>query len=244
MKLDPDIRNLVRESVSRGKVEVYLILEDRPPDFVIDTDRALDVSRALEIVAGAIGDKVRLEHILAAGEVVQTSEREFDEGASSMILATVAAALEQMVEHRREEGASLARDLVERMGDLKTISMDIEEMAPDAPRRARQNIIRFLADLELGERVEPQRLEMEVALMAQRSDIAEEITRLKAHQDSFSEALSSGGVIGRRLDFLIQEVQREINTIGSKTGMPEIAQRVVDFKTGLEKVREQVQNIE
>jgi uncharacterized protein (TIGR00255 family) len=117
-------------------------------------------------------------------------------------------------------------------------------MAPEAPLRARQNITQFLADLDLGERVEPQRLEMEVAMLAQRSDIAEEITRLRTHQGSFRETLSGGGVIGRRLDFLIQEIQREINTIGSKSGVPEISERVVDFKTELEKVREQVQNIE
>jgi len=244
MHLDPEIRKMVRERVSRGKVEVFLVLEDRPLDFVIDTDRALDVAKALENVAVSIGDKVRLEHILAAGEIVQTSEREIDEDITSVILQTASQALGSMVEHRHDEGKALAQDLVSRMEDLNTISNGIEEMAPEAPLRARENIIKFLADLDLGERVEPQRLEVEVAMMAQRSDIAEEITRLRTHQDSFREALSGGGVIGRRLDFMIQEIQREINTIGSKSGIPEISQRVVDFKTELEKVREQVQNIE
>ncbi|MCK5352092.1 YicC family protein [bacterium] len=244
MHLDPEIRKMVRERVSRGKVEVFLVLEDRPLEFVIDADRALDVAKALENVAASIGDKVRLEHILAAGEIVQTSEREVDEEITSIVLKTAGKALGRMVEHRRDEGKALAQDLVPRMDDLTTISNGIEEMAPEAPLRARQNITKFLADLDLGERMEPQRLEMEVAILAQRSDIAEEITRLRTHQDSFREALSGGGVIGRRLDFLIQEIQREINTIGSKSGIPEISERVVDFKTGLEKVREQVQNIE
>ena len=244
MHLDPEIRKMVRERVSRGKVEVFLVLEDRPLEFVIDADRALDVAKALENVAASIGDKVRLEHILAAGEIVQTSEREVDEEITSIVLKTADKALGRMVEHRRDEGKALAKDLVSRMDDLTTISNGIEEMAPEAPLRARENIIKFLADLDLGERVEPQRLEVEVAILAQRSDIAEEITRLRTHQVSFREALSGGGVIGRRLDFLIQEIQREINTIGSKSGIPEISERVVDFKTGLEKVREQVQNIE
>ncbi len=244
MHLDPEIRKMVRERVSRGKVEVFLVLEDRPLEFVIDADRALDVAKALENVAASIGDKVRLEHILAAGEIVQTSEREVDEEITSVVLQTAGQALGRMVEHRRDEGKALAQDLVSRMDDLNTISNGIEEMAPEAPLRARENITKFLADLDLGERVEPQRLEVEVAILAQRSDIAEEITRLRTHQVSFREALSGGGVIGRRLDFLIQEIQREINTIGSKSGIPEISERVVDFKTGLEKVREQVQNIE
>jgi uncharacterized protein (TIGR00255 family) len=244
MNLDPEIRNMVRENVSRGKVEIFLILEDRPLDFSIDADRALNVAKALDKVASAIGDKVRLEHILAAGEIVQTSEREVDEEIISVVLQTAGQALANMVEHRHEEGRALVRDLVSRMDELTSIYNIIEEIAPDAPLRIRQNITQFLADLELGERVEPQRLEMEIALLAQRSDVTEEITRLRAHQESFRDALSGGGVIGRRLDFLIQEIQREINTIGSKSGVPEISERVVDFKTGLEKVREQVQNIE
>jgi uncharacterized protein (TIGR00255 family) len=244
MHLDPEIRNMARKRVSRGKVEVFLVLEDRPLDFVIDTDRALDVAKALEKVASAIGDKVRLEHILAAGEIVQSNERLVGEEINSVILKTAGQALEEMIEHRHDEGDALAQDLVQRMDELTTISRGIEEIAPDAPVRARQNIIQFLADLDLGERVEPQRLEVEVAMLAQRSDVTEEITRLRTHQNSFREALSKGGVVGRRLDFLIQEIQREINTIGSKSGIPEISERVVDFKTGLEKVREQVQNIE
>ncbi len=244
MHLDPEIRSMVRKRVSRGKVEVFLTLEDRPLDFDIDLDRAMEVAKALENLATAIGDKVCLEHILAVGEIVQTREREIDEEITSIILQTADQALEEMVEHRRVEGMALARDLLSRMDELTAISDGIEEMAPDAPDRARRNISQYLADLDLGERVEPQRLEMEVAMLAQRSDIAEEIIRLRTHQDSFREALSSGGVIGRRLDFLIQEIQREINTIGSKSGIPEISEWVVDFKTGLEKVREQVQNIE
>lgn len=244
MHLDPEIRSMVREYLSRGKVEVFLILEDRPLEFAVDADRALEVARSLENIASAIGDKVRLEHILAAGEIVQSSERAIDDEVKSVILKTAAKALGNMVDHRQEEGKALALDLTSRMDELTRISIAIEEKAPDVPVRVKQNIVQYLADLDLGERVEPQRLEMEVAMLAQRADIAEEITRLRTHRESFSEALSGGGVIGRRLDFLIQEIQREINTIGSKSGIPEISQWVVDFKTGLEKVREQVQNIE
>jgi uncharacterized protein (TIGR00255 family) len=244
MHLDPAIRTMTRKLVSRGKVEVFLVLEDRPLDFVIDTDRALNVAKALESVAASIGDKVRLEHILAAGEIVKSNETEIGEEITSVILETAGQALEKMVEHRHDEGEALAWDLTQRMEELTAISRGIEEIAPDGPGRARQNILQFLADIDLGDRVEPQRLEVEVAMLAQRSDVAEEITRLRTHQDSFREALSKGGVIGRRLDFLIQEIQREVNTIGSKSGIPEISERVVDFKTGLEKVREQVQNIE
>ena len=244
MHMDPEIRNMVRERVSRGKVEMYLILEDRLPEFYIDTDRAVEIAGSLEKIAVSIGDTVRLEHILAAAEITKTSEKEIGSDTSAVVLETARLALERLVEHRFEEGKALSGDLKQRMAWLKDITDDIARVAPEVPERVRQNMRQFLTDLELGDRVEPQRLEMEVAMLAQKSDIAEEITRLTTHQDSFMETLSGGGVIGRRLDFLIQEIHREVNTIGSKSGMPEISQKVVDFKTGLEKIREQVQNIE
>lgn len=244
MHMDPEIRSMVRERISRGKVELYIILEDRPPEFSIDEDRALEIARSLEKVAVSIGDTVRLEHVLAAAEITKTSEKEMDRDIGLVVLETASIALGKMVEHRLEEGKALSEDLVQRMDELKVISAGIVKIAPEVPERIRQNIQQFLSDLELGDRVEPQRLEMEVAMLAQKSDIAEEITRLTTHQDSFMETLCGGGVIGRRLDFLIQEIQREVNTIGSKSGMPEISRKVVDFKTGLEKIREQVQNIE
>jgi uncharacterized protein (TIGR00255 family) len=122
MHLDPEIRNMVRKRVSRGKVEVFLVLEDRPLDFDIDVDRALDVAKSLETVAASIGDKVRLEHILAAGEIVQTSEREIDEEITSVILQTADQAIKKMVEHRHEEGKALSQDLMSRMDDLTQTS--------------------------------------------------------------------------------------------------------------------------
>ena len=244
MHLEPEIKGLVRDLVSRGKVEIFLVLEDRLPDLEIDSERALEVARALGSIASAIGDRVRLEHILTAGDIVKAGEIEIDEGIASGIIETVKRALENMVQHRLSEGRALAEDLVSRVSDLTGITGKIEMKAPEASGRARLNITRFLEEMELGERMEPQRLEMEVAMMAQRADITEEILRLRTHQESFREILSGGGVIGRRLDFLIQEIHREINTIGSKSAMGEISQMVVDFKTELEKIREQVQNIE
>ncbi len=242
--LDPEVRNRVRGSVSRGKVEVFLTLEERQPDYAIDTDRALMVVKALENVANIIGDTVRLEHVLAAVDIVQTIEEEVDGEVSSIILQTVEQALGKMVEHRIEEGKALARDLLTRSAELTAMTESIEKLAPEVTSRAKQNMTQFLDDHDRSERMDPQRLEMEIAMLAQRSDITEEIIRLKTHHNSFRDALTKGGVIGRRLDFLIQEMQREINTIGSKSGIPEISEQVVDFKTGLEKVREQVQNIE
>jgi uncharacterized protein (TIGR00255 family) len=121
---------------------------------------------------------------------------------------------------------------------------EIRELAPEVPDRARQQIGQFLSGVKLGNQAEPQRLEVEIALLAQKSDVTEEITRLATHLSAFSSTLLAGGPVGRRMDFLLQEIQREANTIGSKSSHPAIARLIVDFKTDLEKIREQVQNIE
>jgi uncharacterized protein (TIGR00255 family) len=242
--LDPEIRLLVRECVSRGKVEVSIALEDRPPELAVDIGRAMEVTKTLRKVAESIGDNVRLEHILAVGEVVIPGEVEMNPESGEAVLTFVADALDNMVEHRIREGRSLAVDLSTRVEELNSLAAGMEELAPRMPDRARQQIQQFLSGVNLTDRLEPQRLELEVALISQKSDITEEITRLKTHMSSFSRTISVGGVAGRRMDFLIQEIQREVNTIGSKSMLPEISQLVVDFKTGLEKVREQVQNIE
>lgn len=244
MLLDPEIRSLVRDRVSRGKVEVFVTLEEQPQDLAIDTARALKIAGSLQEVAGNIGDTVRLEHILMAGEVITSREVEAGPEVASVVLSTVGSALDSLVAHRVLEGQALARDIKGRAEELESITDRIEGLAPEVTERVRQQAGRFLSELDLGEHVDPQRLEAEVALLSQRSDISEEITRLKAHLASFSVTLSTGGVAGRRLDFLVQEIQREVNTIGSKSSHPAISELVVDFKTSLEKIREQAQNIE
>ncbi|MDF1536026.1 MAG: YicC family protein [bacterium] len=244
MVIDSEIRSLVRKKVSRGKVEIFVTLEERPREYAVDTERALEMAKALEGVARALGDTVRLEHLIMAGEIVPQGESEFGEDSLASIVDTADMALDSMVEHRLREGASLAVDLTVRIDDLSRLVEKVGEAAPKVTERTRQNMQQFLDALDLGEKVDPTRLEVEVALAAQRSDIAEEMTRLRTHMDAFKEAVAAGGVIGRRLDFLVQEIQREINTIGSKSGLPEISEVVVGFKTDLEKVREQVQNIE
>ena len=153
MHMDPEIRNMVRERVSRGKVEMYLILEDRLPEFYIDTDRAVEIAGSLEKIAVSIGDTVRLEHILAAAEITKTSEKEIGSDTSAVVLETARLALERLVEHRFEEGKALSGDLKQRMAWLKDITDDIARVAPEVPERVRQNMRQFLTDL-LGGRDE------------------------------------------------------------------------------------------
>ena len=244
MFLEPEIRALVRERVSRGKVELFISLDNRGSDFTVDSQRADEIVRALQGIAEIVGDKVRLEHILAAGDIVLVNESEITADLARTIIQTVVDAIAGMVDHRSTEGEALSGDLGSRIGNLSLMVTEIEGLASEVPHRARQQIENFLNGMNLKGPVDPQRLEVEIAFLAQKSDVSEEITRLVAHLTAFSNALSSGGAVGRRMDFLLQEIQREVNTIGSKSAHPVISKLVVDFKTGLEKVREQVQNIE
>jgi uncharacterized protein (TIGR00255 family) len=244
MYIDPDVRALVKERVSRGKVEVFITMEDHQDGFTLDSGRAMELAKNLQGIADALGDKVRLEHILTAGEAIFAGETEVSPEAVNKVLETVEKALDSMLQHRSMEGKSLAKDLTTRMLELGSLVEMIEKLAPQVPERIRHQIDQFLSGRDFTDRVDPERLEVEIALMAQRSDVTEEITRLNTHISAFSNTIEQGGVAGRRMDFLLQEIQREINTVGSKSSHTGISQIVVDFKTGLEKVREQVQNIE
>jgi uncharacterized protein (TIGR00255 family) len=244
MYLDPEIRTLVKDRVSRGKVEIFINVVSSADNVTLDLDRARQIAEALEEIAEQLGDKVRLEHVLEAGEISVGTEQEVTPASEELLLETAGKALDSMVSHRITEGKSLAKDMVLRMEELSSIVENIVTLAPMVTDRVRGQVNEFIAGVNLGDLVDQTRLESEIALMSQKADISEEIIRLKTHLSAFLSAVSSGGVVGRRMDFLLQEIQREINTIGSKSGLTEISQSVVDFKTGLEKVREQVQNIE
>jgi len=145
---------------------------------------------------------------------------------------------------RQNEGEKLAQDLLQRLKDLKELTGQIKERAPlvvsEYQQKLRQRLEAMLTDITLDEN----RLLMEVALFADRASIAEELVRLESHMEQFEEALRQQQPVGRKLDFLVQEMNREINTIGSKANDLLISRLVVEGKSQLEKIREQVQNIE
>lgn len=244
MCLEPEIRKLVKDRISRGKVELFISLEGPSSGVIVDLHRALETAGALRSIADSLGDKVRLEHVLAVGEITAGPEQEVTSGTMGMVLESAGKALDHLVDHRTVEGKALAKDITVRIEELCLTVETIEMLSPEVPVRVRKQVEDFLSGVNLGDLVDPQRLEVEIAMVSQRSDVAEEIIRLKTHISAFKKSLSSGGSVGRRMDFLLQEMQREINTIGSKSGLKEISRKVVDFKAGLEKVREQVQNIE
>ena len=158
--------------------------------------------------------------------------------------AAVAEALQGLVAMREREGAALAADLLARLDRVAQLVRELEGIAPLAVEEYRDRLAARLSELTAGVGVEPQRLAQELALFAERTDVAEELTRLQSHLTQFRLLLASAEPAGRKLDFLLQEMNREVNTAGSKFQSAEASTRVVELKAELERIREQVQNVE
>ena len=242
--LDNELKKNARERFSRGKIEIYISIEGGIKGFSVDIEKARQVLTALEGVAELSGDEVKLEHVLSVGDVVRWNEKADVKGLADVVLSVTGQALDRMSEHRVQEGSAIQKDLAERLKNLRDMSMKMPPLAESVPERIAENLDEFLKRIEKNEVIDNQRLEAEIAILSQKADVSEELSRLETHLDAMEKALSEGGPAGRRMDFLIQELVREVNTIGSKAGVVDLSSIVVDFKTELERVREQVQNVE
>ncbi len=242
--LDNELKKDARERFSRGKIEIYVSLEGGIRGFAVDLEKARQVLSALEGVAELSGDEVRLEHVLSVGDVIRWNEKTDVKGLADVVLSVTGQALDRMGEHRVQEGSAIQKDLAGRLENLRNMRVKMAPLAESVPERIAENLEEFLKRIEKNELIDNQRLEAEIALLSQRADVCEELNRIETHLDAMEKALFEGGPAGRRMDFLIQELVREVNTIGSKAGVVDLSSIVVDFKTELERVREQVQNIE
>ena len=145
---------------------------------------------------------------------------------------------------RAQEGEKLEDDVIAKLNELKDITAKIEKREPYVVSEYREKLKTRISELISDSNIDEGRLELEVAILADRASIAEELTRLKSHFAQIEDTLKAGGLVGRKLDFIVQELNREINTIGSKANDLEITNNVLKAKTEIEKIREQVQNIE
>jgi len=175
---------------------------------------------------------------------VRTGQAEVSGDPEPQVLAALDAALAQLDAMRAAEGQALAAELRARLGELTARCVAIAELAAALPaqltRRLTERVRRLVEDVEL----DPARLAQEVAILADRADVTEELVRLASHLEQAGALLAAPGAIGRKLDFLVQEIGRELNTIGSKSTVTEISAAIVEGKASLEKVREQIQNVE
>ncbi len=239
----------VRAAIERGSVAVAVHLRGGAPGGArIDGDAAVRAHRTLaELAARLAVPGPDLALVLAQPGVV-TVEEALDDGSAAAALAALDAALVQLDAMRATEGAALAAEIARRLDELVALRAQIAGQAAGVPqqiaRRLTERVRRLVDDAGAGGAVDPGRLAQEIAVLAERADITEELVRLTSHFDQARALLGATGAVGRRLDFLVQEIGRELNTIGAKAPAAEISTAIVDAKAALEKIREQVQNIE
>jgi uncharacterized protein (TIGR00255 family) len=256
--LEDAISTRVRAALERGSVTVtvHVVRDGGAAAMRIDQSAARAAHQQLTELARVLGTSgPELQLVLAQpGVVIAAEEDPRDDSDTPAVLAALDAALDQLAKMREGEGGALARELLARLDELAALRINIERLAADVPervqRRLQQRLDRLLQD-EVSERtndaggfLDPQRLAQEVALLADRADVTEELVRLASHLDQSRALINGSAPAGRRLDFLVQEIGRELNTIGSKSAATEISSAIVEAKAVLEKVREQVQNVE
>ncbi len=247
-ELATHVELLVRERFSRGRIEVVVRAEGLPGSApVLDVDRAASAFKQLAALRDVVapGEPVPLSLLSAVPDlfVVSDTSGEPVRAALGRAFAAAASDLDAM---RAREGAALERDLRVHLARATEILGEIEARAPDAVAGAQKRLCERIARLAGSAEgvVDPARLEQEIALLAERSDIVEETTRLRSHVEQLGIMLGEDGPIGRRVEFLLQEMMREANTIGSKCADVVIARAVVALKAEVERLREQAQNVE
>jgi uncharacterized protein (TIGR00255 family) len=243
------VEQLAREHLSRGRIDIGgRLLGGALPTALFSPERARTVYLSLLELRDALapGTEVPLSAVTALPELVTTAPVLDQEELRAALARAFEAARQRLDEMRDKEGSALARELDARLAGVRRLLGEIGERKVtllDTQRsRLRERVERLLSGT--GIQVEPGRLEAEIAILADKSDITEEMVRLSSHFDQFSDICANPGPKGRRLEFLLQEIGREVNTIGSKTQDAPIAHRLVELKAELERVREQVQNVE
>jgi uncharacterized protein (TIGR00255 family) len=252
--LEDRFRKLIKGRLSRGRVDMQLSWESLAEKSVIlklDKVMVAEVRTVLEDIRqiGSTPESLRLEHFLHFSDLIvakeQTSQDLEMEETWESVSQAVSQALDLLEEMRVTEGSTLAADLAANLEDIRREVGTIGVQAPLLPQLWRERITARLAELfPEGSPVDETRLAQEVALMAERRDLAEELARLESHLSQFQQTLGSEVPVGRKQEFLLQEMLREANTIGSKAGDLSISQAVLEIKGSLERLREQVQNIE
>jgi uncharacterized protein (TIGR00255 family) len=249
--LEAELRRLLSQRFSRGKLELSVALAaGAAPRAELEVDRALllrylALARELSRESGVI-DRVSVAELLAMPGVVRAVEAAArEEDAAAPLLEAVARAADGALAMRAAEGGALARELSARLATVNALVAELGGRAGEVQRAVRERL-RVRAEQLRAETglLDEARLYHEVALAAERLDVAEELARLASHVEQFSAALASDEPVGRKLDFLTQELAREANTLGAKAGDAPLAQRVVDLKAEIDRIREQVQNIE
>ena len=249
-ELEPRIRQTINENISRGRTNVVVSYHNGasgPRKLALDVDLARsyhDAMRALQKELDAPGE-ITIGAILQAPGVMRAPEEAFDSVATwPAVERALRAALAELIKMREREGKHLAKDLIRRLKAMRKQIKEIRSLHPDVVKKYRATLLERIQKAGLPISTDDERLVKEVSFFADRSDVSEELTRIESHLAQFAHHLRRHEPVGRTLEFITQEIFRELNTLGAKANDAGISQRVVICKAELEKIREQIQNLE
>jgi len=248
--LEGQLKKQVNNRVNRGRIEVRIKVDETAAVAqslkinkelaVIYRDLFTDLKETLNLTG-----EIELSHLLGVKDIILREEEQIDlDDFMAGLSPILEEALDNLVVMRTTEGQTLAMDYLARMQEMSGWVDLVESCRETVLNESRERLEERIRELTQGLELDQARLSQEAAHIADRSDITEEIVRLRSHFDQSRACLEKGGVAGRRLEFLLQEINREVNTLGSKSGDTDITKVVIDLKSELEKLREQVQNIE
>lgn len=249
--LEDMVKRSIKEKVNRGRVEVYINMESvegNDAEVTVNLALAKSYKKAAEKISRELSVKgeLSLESIMKFPDVLKAEKLEEDEDElKSALSGALEAAIASLVEMRAVEGKKLLEDMMQKLDKIEERISEIEKRAPSVVSEYKEKLNQRIAEMLEGKyELDEARLANEVAYFADKSGIDEELVRLKSHVEQARSTARSEGAVGKKLDFIVQEMNRETNTIGSKVGDVEITNMVVDIKTEIEKVREQIQNVE
>ena len=246
-----EVRDRVRAAAERGRVEVTITRSAQAARRRYAVTARLELARAYVAAARDLARRLRLEGVVSVADVLRLPDifevREVPpetRGEHAALGRALVLALRAFDAERRREGAHLQRDMRQRAVHLKRLTTDVRRRLPTALAALRQQVEERLVRLVGAADLDRARVAQEVAALAERSDVTEELVRLEAHLAALAAALGSPGAVGKRIEFLLQEIQRELNTTSAKAGDPRIVDLALVAKGEVERLREQVQNVE
>ena len=247
-----ELKEMFQQHIKRGKLNVTAYInkvESNQPQIKVDTDKVKAYTKILNEVreTAGIDEPLTMKSLTAFGDIFITEEEDDEESIKhkwGLIKQATELAIANLMEMRNQEGGQLKNDLISRINSIDEAVAAILEITQGRAKEVRDKLLERIKQLVDDENIDEDRLEMEVVILADKMDITEETVRLKAHLKFFLEAIEQPEPAGRRLNFLTQEINRELNTIGSKANDSDIAHHVVKAKEMLEQIREQVQNVE
>ncbi len=251
LDMELQLKKLVKSRCARGSINVTISLSNSngnsgeweiKPNIGLAT-QYVEALKEIQTSLGLEGD-IHLESVAGIRDVLKVEPVAIDPAKESLLLNMAETALDSLQKMREEEGLHLQQDLSERIDTVEKLATQIEERQPEVIKEYQARLKEKVKLLNDGIEVDESRLAQETAILADRCDIAEEITRLKSHLSQFKKLFDSTEPVGRKLEFITQEINREVNTMGSKSSDTQIANLVIEIKSTLEKIREQLQNIE